>query len=36
VLKKVAPGVVIINTTLQYSSEQAAGTGMVLTRAAWC
>src|ERR1022692_1001441 len=29
-LKKVAPGVVIINTTLQYSSEQAAGTGMVL------
>jgi S1-C subfamily serine protease len=30
VLKKVAPGVVIINTTLQYSSEQAAGTGMVL------
>src|ERR1035441_615371 len=30
VLKKVAPGVVIINTMLQYSSEQAAGTGMVL------
>jgi S1-C subfamily serine protease len=30
VLKKVSPGVVIINTTLQYSSEEAAGTGMVL------
>jgi S1-C subfamily serine protease len=30
VLKKVSPGVVIINTTLQYSSEAAAGTGMVL------
>jgi S1-C subfamily serine protease len=30
VIKKVSPGVVIINTTLQYSSEQAAGTGMVL------
>src|SRR6266496_2995598 len=25
-----APGVVIINTTLQYSSERAAGTGMVI------
>ena len=30
VLKKVEPSLVIINTTLQYSSEQAAGTGMVL------
>ena len=30
VLKKVAPSLVIINTTLQYTSEQAAGTGMVL------
>ncbi len=30
VIKKVSPGVVVINTTLQYSSEQAAGTGMVL------
>jgi S1-C subfamily serine protease len=30
VIKKVSPGLVIINTTLQYSSEQAAGTGMVL------
>ena len=27
---KVKPGVVIINTTLQYASEAAAGTGMVL------
>jgi S1-C subfamily serine protease len=30
VVSKVEPGLVIINTTLQYSSEQAAGTGMVL------
>jgi S1-C subfamily serine protease len=30
VLKKVEPSLVIINTTLQFSSEQAAGTGMVL------
>jgi S1-C subfamily serine protease len=30
VVKKVSPGLVIINTTLQYSSEEAAGTGMVL------
>ncbi|MDQ2814905.1 MAG: S1C family serine protease [Actinomycetota bacterium] len=29
-VRKVAPGLVIINTTLQYSSEAAAGTGMVL------
>ena len=31
ILKKVQPGLVIIETTLQYSSEQAAGTGMVIT-----
>ena len=31
VLKKVGPSLVIINTTLQYTSEQAAGTGMLLT-----
>jgi S1-C subfamily serine protease len=30
VLRKVEPSLVIINTTLQFSSEQAAGTGMVL------
>ena len=30
VLKKVEPSLVIVNTTLQYTSEQAAGTGMVL------
>ena len=30
ILKKVEPSLVIISTTLQYSSEQAAGTGMVL------
>jgi len=30
VVNKVAPGLVIINTTLQYSSEQAAATGMVI------
>jgi S1-C subfamily serine protease len=29
-LSKVAQGVMIINTTLQYSSERAAGTGMVI------
>ena len=29
-LTKVGQGVVIINTTLQYSSERAAGTGMVI------
>ena len=27
---RVGPGVVIINTTLQYNSERAAGTGMVI------
>ncbi len=31
ILKKVAPSLVIINTTLQYSAEQAAGTGMVIS-----
>ncbi|MGH3202930.1 MAG: S1C family serine protease [Streptosporangiaceae bacterium] len=31
VVNKVAPGLVIINTTLQYNGEQAAATGMVLT-----
>ena len=31
ILKKVAPGLVIINTTLQYSAEAAAGTGMVIS-----
>jgi S1-C subfamily serine protease len=31
VLSKVEPGLVIVNTTLQYSSEQAAGTGMVIS-----
>jgi S1-C subfamily serine protease len=30
VVNKVAPGLVIINTTLQYNSEQAAATGMVI------
>jgi S1-C subfamily serine protease len=30
VVAKVRPGLVIINTTLQYASEQAAGTGMVI------
>lgn len=29
-VSKVAPGVVMINTTLQYSAEAAAGTGMVI------
>jgi S1-C subfamily serine protease len=32
-LTKVGRGVVIINTTLQYSSERAAGTGMVINAA---
>jgi S1-C subfamily serine protease len=31
ILNKVAPGLVVINTTLQYASEQAAGTGMVIS-----
>jgi S1-C subfamily serine protease len=31
IVKKVEPGLVIINTTLQYSSEEAAGTGMVIS-----
>jgi S1-C subfamily serine protease len=30
ILAKVRPGIVLINTTLQYASEQAAGTGMVI------
>jgi S1-C subfamily serine protease len=30
IVNKVAPGLVIINTTLQYSSQQAAATGMVI------
>ena len=30
VVSKVQPGLVIINTTLQYSNETAAGTGMVI------
>ncbi len=30
VVNRVRPGVVIISTTLQYSSERAAGTGMVI------
>ena len=30
IVTKVRPGIVIINTTLQYNSEAAAGTGMVL------
>ncbi len=32
ILSKVEPGLVIINTTLQYNSEQAAGTGMVINQ----
>ena len=32
ILNKVEPGLVIINTTLQYNSEQAAGTGMVINQ----
>ena len=31
VVNKVAPGLVIINTTLQYNGEQAAATGMVIS-----
>jgi len=31
IVNKVAPGLVIIDTTLQYNSEEAAGTGMVIT-----
>ena len=31
ILNKVEPGLVIINTTLQYNSEAAAGTGMVIS-----
>jgi S1-C subfamily serine protease len=31
ILKKVGPGLVVINTTLQYTSEAAAGTGMVIS-----
>jgi S1-C subfamily serine protease len=31
IVNKVAPGLVIINTRLQYKSEQAAATGMVIT-----
>jgi S1-C subfamily serine protease len=31
ILNKVQPGLVIIDTTLQYSSESAAGTGMVIS-----
>jgi S1-C subfamily serine protease len=30
IVNKIAPGLVIINTTLQYNSEQAAATGMVI------
>jgi len=30
ILSKVQPGLVIIDTTLQYNSEEAAGTGMVI------
>jgi len=30
IVTKVKPGIVIINTTLQYNSEAAAGTGMVI------
>jgi len=30
-VNKVAPGLVIIDTTLQYNSEQAAATGMVIS-----
>jgi len=31
ILNRVKPGLVIINTTLRYSSQQAAGTGMVIS-----
>jgi S1-C subfamily serine protease len=30
VVSKVSPGLVVVDTTLQYNSEQAAGTGMVI------
>ena len=30
IVARVRPGLVIINTTLQYNSEEAAGTGMVI------
>ena len=30
IVTKVSPGIVLINTTLQYNSEEAAGTGMVI------
>ena len=32
VVNKVEPGLVVINTTMQYSSEAGAGTGMVINR----
>jgi S1-C subfamily serine protease len=32
IVDKVAPGLVIINTTLQYRGEQAAATGMVISK----
>lgn len=32
IVNKVVPGLVIINTALQYSSQAAAGTGMVISR----
>ncbi len=31
IVSKVEPGLVIINTTLRYAAEEAAGTGMVIT-----
>ncbi|HEX5304307.1 MAG TPA: hypothetical protein VFW50_45675 [Streptosporangiaceae bacterium] len=30
IVAKIKPGLVIVNTTLQYNSETAAGTGMVI------
>jgi hypothetical protein len=36
VANKVQPGVVDINSTLKYRDGAAAGTGMVLSLAAWC
>jgi S1-C subfamily serine protease len=30
IVNKIQPGLVLVNTTLQYNSEQAAGTGMVI------
>ena len=35
-ITKIKPGLVIINTTLQYNSEAAAGTGMVIDASGWC